>query len=141
VLNLLQELQEKMGLTYLFISHDLAVVEHISDRVAIMYVGQIVELADEETLFAAPRHPYTEALLSAVPKPDPHFKAQKIVLRGEVADPANPPSGCYFHPRCNYAEDICRETCPELVDVAPPGSDPHLVRCHFSETLALVGIK
>ena len=141
VLNLLQELQEKMGLTYLFISHDLAVVEHISDRVAIMYVGQIVELADEETLFASPRHPYTEALLSAVPKPDPRYQAQKIVLQGEVADPANPPTGCYFHPRCNYAQDICRETCPDLVDIAPAGSEPHIVRCHFSEDLELVGIK
>ena len=141
VLNLLQELQEKMGLTYLFISHDLAVVEHISDRVAIMYVGQIVELADEETLFASPRHPYTEALLSAVPKPDPRYQAQKIVLQGEVADPANPPTGCYFHPRCNYAQDICRETCPDLIDIAPAGSEPHIVRCHFSEDLELVGIK
>ncbi len=140
VLNLLQELQEQMGLTYLFISHDLAVVEHISDRIAIMYVGQIVELADEETLFAEPKHPYTEALLSAVPKPDPRFEAQKIVLKGEVADPANPPSGCYFHPRCNYAQDICRECCPDLVNIAPTDADPHVVRCHFGEELQLAGI-
>ena len=141
VLNLLQELQERMGLTYLFISHDLAVVEHISDRIAIMYVGQIVELADEETLFATPKHPYTEALLSAVPKPDPTYEKRKILLQGEVADPANPPSGCYFHPRCPYAEDVCREESPELVNVAPADSDPHLVRCHFSDRLNLIGIE
>ena len=141
VLNLLQELQERMGLTYLFISHDLAVVEHISDRVAIMYVGEIVEFADEETLFAAPKHPYTEALLSAVPKPDPDYKKEKIVLQGEVADPANTPAGCYFHPRCNYAQDICREQSPELVNVAAGDEDPHLVRCHFQDTLNLIGIE
>ena len=141
VLNLLQELQERMGLTYLFISHDLAVVEHISDRVAIMYVGEIVEFADEETLFAAPKHPYTEALLSAVPKPDPDYKKEKIVLHGEVADPANTPAGCYFHPRCNYAQDICREESPELVNVAAGDEDPHLVRCHFQDTLNLIGIE
>ena len=141
VLNLLQELQERMGLTYLFISHDLAVVEHISDRVAIMYVGEIVEFADEETLFAAPKHPYTEALLSAVPKPDPDYKKEKIVLQGEVADPANTPAGCYFHPRCNYAQDICREESPELVNVAAGDEDPHLVRCHFQDTLNLIGIE
>ena len=140
VLNLLQELQERLGLTYLFISHDLAVVEHISDRIAIMYVGQIVELSDEETLFATPRHPYTEALLSAVPKPDPSYTKRKILLKGEVADPANPPSGCYFHPRCPYAEDLCREETPELINVSPPEQDPHFVRCHFSDTLQLVGI-
>ena len=140
VLNLLQELQERMGLTYLFISHDLAVVEHISDRVAIMYVGEIVEFADEETLFAAPKQPYTEALLSAVPKPDPDYKKEKIVLQGEVADPANTPAGCYFHPRCNYAQDICREESPELVNVAAGDEDPHLVRCHFQDTLNLIGI-
>ncbi|MCE2441276.1 MAG: ATP-binding cassette domain-containing protein [Candidatus Latescibacteria bacterium] len=141
VLNLLQELQERMGLTYLFISHDLAVVEHISDRIAIMYVGQIVELADEETLFATPKHPYTEALLAAVPKPNPAYRKRKIPLQGEVADPANPPSGCYFHPRCPYAEDVCREDLPELVNVAPADSDPHYVRCHFSDTLSLIGIE
>ncbi len=141
VLNLLQELQERMGLTYLFISHDLAVVEHISDRVAIMYVGEIVEFADGETLFAAPKHPYTEALLSAVPKPDPDYKKEKIVLQGEVADPANTPAGCYFHPRCNYAQDICREESPELVNVAAGDEDPHLVRCHFQDTLNLIGIE
>lgn len=141
VLNLLQELQERMGLTYLFISHDLAVVEHISDRIAIMYVGQIVELADEETLFATPKHPYTEALLSAVPKPDPTYVKRKILLQGEVADPGNPPSGCYFHPRCPYSEVVCREESPELVNVAPADSDPHFVRCHFSDRLNLVGFE
>jgi peptide/nickel transport system ATP-binding protein len=141
VLNLLQELQERLGLTYLFISHDLAVVEHISDRIAIMYVGRIVELADEEILFASPRHPYTEALLSAVPKPDPGHRKRKIVLKGEVADPANPPSGCYFHPRCEYARDVCRNETPELLNVAAPGADPHFARCHFSTSLQLRGIE
>ena len=106
-----------------------------------MYVGEIVEFADEETLFAAPKHPYTEALLSAVPKPDPDYKKEKIVLQGEVADPANTPAGCYFHPRCNYAQDICREESPELVNVAAGDEDPHLVRCHFQDSLNLIGIE
>ena len=100
-------------------AHDLSVVKHVSDRVAVMYVGQIVEMADTAPLFAAPQHPYTEALLSAVPKPDPRLRAQRIVLEGEVADPANPPSGCYFHPRCPYAVERCRVETPALEPVAP----------------------
>ena len=107
IVNLLLELQDELGLSYLFVAHDLSVVKHISDRVAVMYVGKIVEVAETEALFTTPKHPYTEALLSAVPKPDPRLRSQRIILEGEVADPANPPSGCYFHPRCKYATDIC----------------------------------
>ena len=107
ILNLLQELQEKFSLTYLFISHDLSVVEHISDRVAVMYVGKLVEHALTDELFLNPKHPYTEALLAAVPKPDPRLRIEPVILQGEVADPSNPPSGCYFHPRCQYRVDRC----------------------------------
>ena len=103
ILNLLQDLQDEFKLSYLFIAHDLSVVEHISDRVAVMYVGKLVEKARTEELFNTPKHPYTEALLSAVPKPDPDLKTERIMLPGEIANPANPPSGCYFHPRCRYA--------------------------------------
>ena len=103
ILNLLLDLQTQLRLTYLFVAHDLSVVKHISDRVAVMYVGRMVELAPTEKLFATPKHPYTAALLSAVPEPDPRRRAQRVVLQGEVANPANPPSGCYFHPRCAYA--------------------------------------
>ena len=109
ILNLLQDLQEEFGLTYLFISHDLSVVEHISDRVAVMYVGKLVEHALTDELFINPKHPYTEALLSAVPKPDPRIRTEPIVLQGEVADPSNPPSGCYFHPRCRYRSGSLRD--------------------------------
>src|SRR5438309_2621073 len=104
ILNLLLELQERLGLTYLFVAHDLSVVKHISDRVAVMYVGRIVETAPAEELFASPKHPYTEALLSAVPKPDPRLRADRIILQGDVADPANTPPGCHFRPRCKYAQ-------------------------------------
>ncbi|MCB2111741.1 MAG: ATP-binding cassette domain-containing protein, partial [Rhodobacteraceae bacterium] len=102
ILNLLKDLQRDLNLSYIFIAHDLAVVEHISDRLAVMYVGKIVELANSDEIFSHPRHPYTEALLSAVPQPDPTRKSERIILPGEVANPANPPSGCYFHPRCLY---------------------------------------
>src|SRR5438093_3921664 len=112
ILNLLLDLQTELHLTYLFVAHDLSVVKHISDRVAVMYVGHMVELAPSEELFTAPRHPYTEALLSAVPEPDPRRRAQRIVLSGDVANPANPPSGRYFHPRCAYARDLCRMQAP-----------------------------
>jgi peptide/nickel transport system ATP-binding protein len=135
-LNLLQDLQEEFGLTYLFISHDLSVVEHISDRVAVMYVGKLVESAMTAELFRSPKHPYTEALLSAVPKPDPRFRTEAIVLPGDVADPAHPPSGCYFHPRCRYQIDRCRTEEPILRQIAPA----HFVSCHRAEELQLVGV-
>ncbi|HET6280871.1 MAG TPA: oligopeptide/dipeptide ABC transporter ATP-binding protein [Polyangia bacterium] len=136
VLNLMLELQSRLGLTYLFVGHDLSVVKHVSDRVAVMYVGQIVEMTATMPLFTAPRHPYTEALLSAVPKPDPRERGNRIILRGEVADPAHPPSGCYFHPRCAYAQDICKNEKPVLEEIAPG----HLVRCHRARELTLRGI-
>jgi len=136
ILNLMLELQEKLGLTYLFVAHDLSVVKHISERVAVMYVGRIVETAPTEALFANPRHPYTEALLSAVPKPDPRRRSERIVLQGEVADPANPPSGCYFHPRCSYATDVCRTKTPLQEEIAP---NP-LVRCHRAAEISLRGV-
>ena len=136
ILNLLQDLQQKFGLTYLFISHDLSVVEHISDRVAVMYVGKLVESATTEELFLNPKHPYTEALLSAVPKPDPRIRTESIVLPGEVADPANPPSGCYFHPRCQYQKDYCATEEPALRAIAPD----HFVSCHRAEELKLLSV-
>jgi peptide/nickel transport system ATP-binding protein len=136
ILNLLQDLREQFQLSYLFIAHDLSVVKHISTRVAVMYVGKIAEMAETKELFANPLHPYTEALLSAVPKPDPRSKRQRIVLEGDVADPANPPSGCYFHPRCKYAVDRCRMETP-LLREASPG---HFVSCHRAEELSLVGV-
>ena len=136
ILNLLLELQAQLGLTYLFVAHDLSVVKHVCDRVAVMYVGQIVELAPTEALFNAPKHPYTEALLSAVPKADPRLRAQRIVLQGEVADPAHPPSGCYFHPRCPYAVSICRTERPKLEAIGPG----RLVSCHRARELSLRGV-
>lgn len=136
VLNLLQELQEELGLTYLFIAHNLSVIEHISDRVAVMYVGKLVEMAETEELFRSPKHPYTEALMSAVPKPDPLLRTARIVLTGEVADPANPPSGCYFHPRCRYAQERCEIEEPQFSEISPG----HFVKCHFAETLELQGV-
>jgi len=135
-LNLLQDLQEEFGLTYLFISHDLSVIEHISDRVAVMYVGKLVETATTDELFLNPRHPYTEALLSAVPKPDPRMRGEPIVLPGEVADPANPPSGCYFHPRCRYRIERCETEEPALQKIGPD----HFVSCHRAEELNLTGV-
>ncbi len=136
ILNLLLELQDELGLTYLFVAHDLSVVKHISDRVAVMYVGKIVEIADTKALFNAPKHPYTEALLSAVPKPDPRRRSQRIVLQGEVADPANPPTGCYFHPRCAYAVERCRTERPRLQTMA----GGHAVACHRADELELRGV-
>jgi peptide/nickel transport system ATP-binding protein len=135
-LNLLADLQAAFNLTYLFVAHDLSVVEHISDRVAVMYVGKLVEVADTEDLFLTPLHPYTEALLSAVPKPNPRLRAKRIVLSGEVADPSNPPSGCYFHPRCPYATERCRLESPALRELRPG----HLVSCHRAEELSLQGV-
>ncbi len=135
ILNLLKDLQEQMGLTYLFVAHDLSVVAHISDRVAVMYVGKIVELAPTAELFTNPKHPYTEALMSAIPRPDPRPREKRILLKGEVANPANPPSGCYFHPRCMYAKDICSAEEPAFEEVSPG----HYVKCHFGKELALTG--
>jgi peptide/nickel transport system ATP-binding protein len=136
ILNLMLDLQDQLRLTYLFVAHDLSVVKHVSDRVAVMYVGRIVETAPTEALFATPRHPYTEALLSAVPKPDPRLRARRIVLEGEVADAANPPSGCYFHPRCPYAVEACRTEAPALEEVAPG----HRASCHRARELTLRGV-
>jgi peptide/nickel transport system ATP-binding protein len=136
ILNLLKDMQAKLGLSYLFIAHNLAVVEHISHRVAVMYVGQVVELAPTSQLFATPRHPYTEALLSAAPIPEPHRKQERIVLRGEVANPANPPTGCYFHPRCRYATDLCVSEKPPLREITPG----HYAACHYADTLDMKGI-
>ena len=135
ILNLLKELQEELGLSYLFIAHDLAVVEHISHRVGVMYVGKIVELADRAELYNRPRHPYTEALLSAAPILDPTRRRPRIILRGEVASPSNPPSGCSFHPRCLYATERCAAEVPELREISPN----HKVACHYAETLQLRG--
>jgi oligopeptide/dipeptide ABC transporter ATP-binding protein len=136
ILNLLLELQERLGLTVLFVAHDLSVVKHISERVAVMYVGRIVETAPTEELFASPRHPYTEALMSAVPKPDPRLRSDRIVLQGEVADPANTPPGCHFHPRCRYAQAICSQKTPVQEEIAPN----HFVSCHRAGELTLRGV-
>jgi peptide/nickel transport system ATP-binding protein len=135
-INLLQDLQEQFGLTYLFVAHDLSVVRHISNSIAVMYVGHVVEKAPTRQIFARPRHPYTEALLSAVPIPDPRLRrrGQRIRLAGEVADPANPPSGCPFHPRCRYASDLCKAEVPMLRPVTPDG---HEAACHHAEQLEL----
>ncbi len=141
ILHLLKELQTELNLTYLFVAHNLAVVEYISDRVAVMYVGKIVELGQTEEIFANPKHPYTEALLSAVPTiSEDETKKQRIVLEGDVADSMDVPTGCYFHPRCKYAEDVCRTETPPLVNVATEGAPPHYSLCHFAESLSLEGV-
>ncbi len=136
VLNLLQEIKEELGLTMLFIAHDLSVVEHICDRIAVMYVGKIVEMAESEELLRHPLHPYTEALVSAVPPADPDIQMQRLVLEGDVPSPANPPSGCVFHPRCRYAKDLCQQSEPSLTEIEPG----HYASCHFAKELALKGI-
>ena len=137
VINLLQDLQEQFGLTYLFIAHDLSIIKYISDRVAVMYLGKIVELAKSEALFLDPKHPYTEALMSAVPVPDPEYKVEQILLEGDVPSPLDPPSGCYFHPRCRYAEQICAKEAPVYRDIG----DEHFTACHFGESLRLQPIR
>ena len=127
VINLLENLQEQFKLTYLFIAHDLSVVKHISDRVAVMYLGKIVELSATLNLYDNPQHPYTEALLSAVPIPDPTLKKQRIVLEGDVPSPFKPPTGCRFHPRCKYSKSVCSQEEPELIDIG----NEHYVACHL----------
>lgn len=129
ILNLFNDLQEEYNISYMFISHDLSVVRYISHRVGVMYLGTMVELADKNSLFDNPRHPYTQALLSAVPEPDPRKKKKRIILEGDIPSPANPPTGCKFHTRCIYAEDICKEEIPEFRDLG--GS--HFVACHFAK--------
>ena len=136
IVNLMLELQDRLGIAYLFVAHDLSVVKHVSHRVAVMYVGRIVEIAPTKSLFVAPRHPYTEALLSAVPVPDPRQRAKRIVLEGDVADPSDPPPGCPFHPRCRYAVDRCRQQVPELAEVAPG----QWARCLRAGELNLKGV-
>jgi peptide/nickel transport system ATP-binding protein len=136
ILNLMQDLQAQFGLTYLFVAHDLSVIKHISDRVAVMYVGKLVELAETRELFRSPKCPYTEALMSAVPKPDPLKRTERIVLTGDVPSPANPPPGCTFHPRCGYAQEVCGREEPPLEEVLPD----HFVRCHFARELDLKGV-
>ena len=137
ILNLLQDLQVEFRLTYLFVAHDLSVVRHISDRVAVMYVGRMVELAETEEIFTAPKHPYTAALLSAVSEPDPRIRTRRIILEGEVANPASPPEGCYFHPRCPHAIDRCRSETPAWQEISPA----HLVACHRARELELAGVE
>ena len=132
VINLLMDLQDEMGLAYLFVAHDLAVVEHISHRVAVMYLGKIVELTDKRSLFTNPQHPYTEALLSAVPVPDPKIQRKRVILLGDVPSPIHPPPGCRFHTRCPYAEARCRSEEPAMKEVRPG----HYVACHLRDGAA-----
>ena len=129
VLNLLDDLQESMGMAYIFISHNLSVIKHISDRVMVMYLGHVVEMADKTELFSNPSHPYTQALMSAIPLPERHTKRKKILLQGDLPSPANPPSGCIFHTRCFMAQDICSKEKPELKDIG----GGHFCACHFCE--------
>lgn len=136
ILNLMLDLQERLNLTYLFVAHNLSVVKHICDRVAVMYVGKLVEMATTEELYRSPKHPYTAALMAAVPVADPRVKTGNVELKGEVPSPANPPSGCYFHPRCEHAVDICREQAPAFREITPG----HFVSCHRADELKLQGI-
>jgi peptide/nickel transport system ATP-binding protein len=137
IINLLLDLQDRLGISMLFVAHDLSVVRHVSDRVAVMYVGRIVEVAPTDALYRAPMHPYTEALLAAVPAPDPARRGNRRVAQGEVADPANPPPGCAFHPRCPYATEQCRVERPALT----PLSDGRWVSCHRAQELELAGVR
>jgi peptide/nickel transport system ATP-binding protein len=135
ILNLLLDLQDQLGVSYLFISHDLSVIHHVSHRVAVMYVGKVVETAEARELFRNPKHPYTEALLHAIPRPDPRSRRVQLYLSGELPNPANPPSGCYFHPRCRYAQEVCAQEAPPWLDMG----NGHGVRCHFATELDLKG--
>lgn len=137
VLNLLEDLQEELHLTYLFISHDLSVVQYISNRVTVMYLGKLVELGDVKEVYTAPRHPYTEALLSAIPQVDPRKKLNRILLKGDVPSPINSPPGCKFHPRCQYADKVCSQEEPMLKDIG----NQHYVACHFAKELNLKGVE
>lgn len=129
IVNLLQDLQKELKLTYLFIAHDLKVVEHISNRVAVMYLGKVAEIAEGDDLYASPKHPYTKALLSAIPVPDPTHKRDRVILQGDVPSPLNPPSGCYFNPRCPVVQDKCKVDHPELLKVGT--GDVHMAACHY----------
>jgi oligopeptide/dipeptide ABC transporter ATP-binding protein len=135
ILNLLMDLQKEFGLTYLFVAHDLSVVEHVSDRVAVMYLGRLVEVAPTQALFYQPLHPYTEALMSAIPALDPDDVMKPIILKGEIPSPANPPTGCPFHPRCPYAQEVCKQDVPEWKEYRPG----HFAACHFADQLSLKG--
>ncbi|MGK5082627.1 dipeptide ABC transporter ATP-binding protein [Bdellovibrionota bacterium FG-1] len=134
IINLMQDLQKELGLTYLFIAHDLKVVEHISSRVAVMYLGKIAEMASGEDIYTDPKHPYTRALLSAIPLPDPTYHKERIILRGDVPSPINPPSGCYFHPRCPISQDKCRVEAPHLRNLAASSDSCHDVSCHYPQS-------
>ena len=140
ILNLLLHLKKEMNLTFLFIAHNLAVIGHACDRIAVMYLGAIVEMADAAAVINSPCHPYSEALLSAVPEPDPRIRKKRITLRGEIGDFLNLPTGCIFHPRCPYVQDICRTQKPELHDINAKGHKEHWVACHFAGSLNLVGM-
>ena len=135
ILNLLMDMQKEFGLTYLFVAHDLSVVEHVSDRVAVMYLGRLVEVAPTAALFYQPLHPYTEALMSAIPALDPDDVMKPVILEGEIPSPANPPTGCHFHPRCPYAQAVCKTDTPEWKEYRPG----HFAACHFADTLSLKG--
>jgi peptide/nickel transport system ATP-binding protein len=135
ILNLLMDMQKELGLTYLFVAHDLSVVEHVSDRVAVMYLGRLVEVAPTAALFYQPLHPYTEALMSAIPALDPDEVMKPVMLKGEIPSPANPPTGCHFHPRCPFAQAVCKEAVPEWKEYRPG----HFAACHFADSLSLKG--
>jgi peptide/nickel transport system ATP-binding protein len=135
-LNLLNDLKADFNLAYIFVAHDLSVVQHISDRVAVMYVGRIAEMAESVELYSRPLHPYTEALMSSVPRPNPRVKKERIIMEGDVADPSNPPPGCLFHPRCRYVQDRCKTEVPELREIKPD----HYAACHFAGELELKGV-